>query len=847
MPALIFPAPGPVGNNNVQLTGTANSFTGFSVTKSFISSKTSLRVKNPLPKNNEVNNRRVGNVNRRDVIRNPLPKNNEVNNFKVIGKVSRGFVVKPAFPKNNEVNNRRVGKVNIRNFIRNPLPKNLDVKVFDAESIQQPFKIRSNSVHVIVFDFTIGKVSQGFVVKPAFPKNNEVNNFKVIGEVSKGIVVKPAFPKNLDNKVFDVNLIQPLKLSTSRTQVFSLNKIVTQLNKAFTVLRTPLPNRLFGKLKSVGKVKTDVIFSLKTTIANVSSNVRQNTVSTTTAPRNARENFYYFTIAPGKRQDLARDIFFKTTPGLIDIRSLSRQANITSNVAQANVSTKLAPTNARENFYYFTIAPGKRADEAREPWSKPFLAYINIAALNGRQANISSNVRQNTVSTLVSPTNARENFYYFTLAPGKRADKARAPWSKPLTITVIKDARGVITSNVRQNTVITLLEPTNARENFYYFNIAPGKRVDKSRRPWSNALLPVVPAFPKSLESKVVTVLNNPKLIIKTPHRSRVYLNTLNVSNFIAQSNVYPTTAPTTPRENLYYSIIAPGLYSSRNRFAATTTPQNRFNVTQLTKPIVKLKPAFSKSLEEQRYRVSTLKSGFVARNAFPKNLDNKVFDVNLVQPFKLPNTSVHVIVFKPTLGKVSQGLVVRNALPKNLEIYSFKPAKVSQGLVVRNAFPKNLDDKVFDANYGIFKVPFTQTEVFSLNTTLTQLNKAYIVLKNVFPKNLDDKVFDVETLTKPIVVIKNVVSKEFDAKIFKSNFISKGFVVRNAFSKLYDQRIFKVDLVEPFKLNQFQSTVFHLQPNLGKIFSIMSKTGRVFSAADPAFKAKSEPLQFWN
>ena len=522
-------------------------------------------------------------------------------------------------------------------------------------------------------------------------------------------------------------------------------------------------------------------------------------------------------------------------------------ANVSSNVSQNTVITRLEPTNARENFYYFTIAPGKRADEAREPWSKPFLAYINIAALNGRQANISSNVRQNTVSTLVSPTNARENFYYFTLAPGKRADKARAPWSKPLTITVIKDARGVITSNVRQNTVITLLEPTNARENFYYFNIAPGKRVDKSRRPWSNALLPVVPAFPKSLESKVVTVLNNPKLIIKTPHRSRVYLNTLNVSNFIAQSKVYPTTAPTTPRENLYYSIIAPGLYSSRNRFAATTTPQNRFNVTQLTKPIVKLKPAFSKSLEEQRYRVSTLKSGFVARNAFPKNLDNKVFDVNLVQPFKLPNTSVHVIVFKPTLGKVSQGLVVRNALPKNLEIYSFKPAKVSQGLVVRNAFPKNLDDKVFDANYGIFKVPFTQTEVFSLNTTLTQLNKAYIVLKNVFPKNLDDKVFDVETLTKPIVVIKNVVSKEFDAKIFKSNFISKGFVVRNAFSKLYDQRIFKVDLVEPFKLNQFQSTVFHLQPNLGKIFSIMSKTGRVFSAADPAFKAKSEPLQFWN
>ena len=707
MPALIFPAPGPVGNNNAQWTDTANSFTGFSVTKSFISNKTSLQLKNPLPKNNEVNNRKVGNVNRRDVIRSALPKTYESTLFK------------------------------------------------------------SNIV-------------------------------------SKGLVVKNAFSKDLDEKVFDVSY-GDFKLPIAQTQVFSLNKIVTQLNKAFTVLRTPLPNRLFGKLKSVGKVKTDVIFSLKTTIANVSSNIRQNTVSTTTAPINARENFYYFTIAPGKRQDLARDIFFRTTPGLIDIRSLSRQANITSNVAQANVSTKLAPTNARENFYYFTIAPGKRADRARDIWSQPALsllsnviikvdasANVNYSGKKGADrlqvfslgttiANVSSNVRQNTVSTLLEPTNARENFYYFTIAPGKRADKARAIWSKTfpayINIAALNGRQANISSNVRQNTVSTLVSPTNARENFYYFTRAPGLRADKSRRPWSNALLPTVPAFPKSLEAKVVTVLNNPKLIVKTPLSNRVYLDTLNVSNFIAQSNVYPTTAPTTPGENLYYAIIAPGLYSSRSRFAATPTPQNRFNVTELTKPIVRLKPAFPKSLEEQGYRVSTLKSGFVARNIFPKDLDEKIFDVS----------------------------------------------------------------------YGNFKTPFTKTQVFDLNTTLPQLNKAYIALKDVFPKDFDTKKFNSNFISKGFVV-RNAFSKFLEEKIFDTNTLTKPIVViKNAVSKEYDQRVFKVDLIEPFKLNQFQSTVFNLQPNLGKIASIMSKTGRVFSAADPAFRVKSEPLQFWN
>ena len=454
MPALIFPAPGPVGNNNAQWTDTANSFTGFSVTKSFISNKTSLQLKNPLPKNNEVNNRKVGNVNRRDVIRSALPKTYESTLFK------------------------------------------------------------SNIV-------------------------------------SKGLVVKNAFSKDLDEKVFDVSY-GDFKLPIAQTQVFSLNKIVTQLNKAFTVLRTPLPNRLFGKLKSVGKVKTDVIFSLKTTIANVSSNIRQNTVSTTTAPINARENFYYFTIAPGKRQDLARDIFFRTTPGLIDIRSLSRQANITSNVAQANVSTKLAPTNARENFYYFTIAPGKRADRARDIWSQPALsllsnviikvdasANVNYSGKKGADrlqvfslgttiANVSSNVRQNTVSTLLEPTNARENFYYFTIAPGKRADKARAIWSKTfpayINIAALNGRQANISSNVRQNTVSTLVSPTNARENFYYFTRAPGLRADKARAPWSKSL--------------TITISKDARGVI-----------TSNVS----QNTVITLLAPTNARENFYY------------------------------------------------------------------------------------------------------------------------------------------------------------------------------------------------------------------------------------------------------------------------------------------------------
>ena len=181
------------------------------------------------------------------------------------------------------------------------------------------------------------------------------------------------------------------------------------------------------------------------------------------------------------------------------------------------------------------------------------------------------------------------------------------------------------------------------------------------------------------------------------------------------------------------------------------------------------------------------------------------------------------------------------------MEEQRYRVSTLKSGFVARNVFPKDLDEKVFDVSYGNFKTPFTKTQVFNLNTTLPQLNKAYIALKDVFPKEFNNKKFNSNFISKGFVV-QNAFSKFFEETIFDTNTLTKPIVViKNAVSKEYDQRVFKVDLIQPFKLNQFQSTVFSLQPNSGKIASIMSKTGRVFSAADPAFRVKSEPLQFWN
>ena len=92
-------------------------------------------------------------------------------------------------------------------------------------------------------------------------------------------------------------------------------------------------------------------------------------------------------------------------------------ANITSNVAQSTISTRVAPTNARENLYYAMLAPGIRNKAYYgEPRSYGTLG-TEIYPVTILPFNI---ISQSTVSTTIAPTNARENLYYATLAPGIR-------------------------------------------------------------------------------------------------------------------------------------------------------------------------------------------------------------------------------------------------------------------------------------------------------------------------------------------------------------------------------------------------------------------------------------------
>ena len=87
--------------------------------------------------------------------------------------------------------------------------------------------------------------------------------------------------------------------------------------------------------------------------------------------------------------------------------------NINSTILQSSVSTRLAPTNARENLYYATLAQGRYGRYF------PSKASYNELPTNISLNNINSTILQSSVSTRLAPTNPRENLYYATLAQGR--------------------------------------------------------------------------------------------------------------------------------------------------------------------------------------------------------------------------------------------------------------------------------------------------------------------------------------------------------------------------------------------------------------------------------------------
>jgi hypothetical protein len=251
------------------------------------------------------------------------------------------------------------------------------------------------------------------------------------------------------------------------------------------------PNKILIRLNAVG-VNTKVnsfnipINEFPNNIRKVNiivSNTLQSTVSTNIAPINARENLYYANLAQGLRRGavynrtssfevIDRNYNFGKFTLPIKAIGLSNYetANITSNTLQSTVSTNVSPRNARENLYYANLARGLRRGAVYNRTSS-----YDVINSNRDVANISANISQSSVSTTTAPRNARENLYYSIIAPGLRSGTVYNTISSYANVGnqfLLEN----ISANISQSSVSTTTAPRNARENLYYATLAPGLR-----------------------------------------------------------------------------------------------------------------------------------------------------------------------------------------------------------------------------------------------------------------------------------------------------------------------------------------------------------------------------------
>ena len=330
---------------------------------------------------------------------------------------------------------------------------------------------------------------------------------------------------------------------------------------------------------------------------SVASVYPQSFVNTQVKPTNARENLYYFNISPGLRAaqqyfissgdaqlnngNLGRQLAnLKTPTTQLSVAKLSSAAKlkadsttlkvdklgsaakltttgftqpilfvstITNFFSQLNVSTQIAPINARENLYYFNISPGirNRSIVQIEIIGNSFLP-TNLGLLKQPQANfvdigtrlIKSGQIQKPIFKLVYDTAIFKTDNLSNVSRLK-ADSLKFNYEQ---LDVFK---------IRSNTVQFFETPTSSK----LVSVASLKsdrnifRIDKLS----------ATAVIRADKSRLTTDNLKSSAVLKEYGDSKKLYKPDNFSNYIDQITVRPTTAPTNASERFYYFNLAPG------------------------------------------------------------------------------------------------------------------------------------------------------------------------------------------------------------------------------------------------------------------------------------------------
>ena len=154
-------------------------------------------------------------------------------------------------------------------------------------------------------------------------------------------------------------------------------------------------------------------------------------------------------------------VIFKRIFNIKSSTNLSTSTNrIEAQYTQTSVVVTGKPTNARENLYYFNLAPGLRSN-------RTIVQGFQFASTNLSTSTNGSITKLKTILTTEDSTSTGVIV------------KLKIP-SNNNCVFFEEYAPDRIEAQYTQTSVVVTGKPTNARENLYYFNLAPGLRSNRT-------------------------------------------------------------------------------------------------------------------------------------------------------------------------------------------------------------------------------------------------------------------------------------------------------------------------------------------------------------------------------
>lgn len=291
----------------------------------------------------------------------------------------------------------------------------------------------------------------------------------------------------------------------------------------------------------------------------------------------------------------------------------------TSVYKQNFVTTTQAPTNARENLYYSLLSPG--------------LKGLTLTVFGNSIASTDVNLQVNKLSSAQIIKGVNQN-----LTAGKTQSAAKV---QGINVTVstsslikpiisVRGERGVVSNNpveafFSQFATPTTTKPVSARDRFYYFNVAPGYR------------------YNKSIEQGLIYGITEPKISIEnlskqlaklTSDQNRLFkadklgaatvlkssVSDINIISYVNKFTVRPDTT----------QVFNTPTLSNLRAGAILKSDNTRFDISTLKKQLLILKSDNT-----------TLPSASLKSSAIVKADATNISRINFLNPFRIKNTQL--------------------------------------------------------------------------------------------------------------------------------------------------------------------------------------------------------------